>query len=374
MATLEAEVDGEVVSVELVTVDSATAINAIERAQIDVQIATAKQFPRDVRKFERELMALACTDKEVAESMFYALPRKERGIVKYIEGPSVRFAEMVQYSWGNVRAGARVIAIDETHVTAQGSCIDLEKNIGTSIEVKRRITNANGHRYSEDMIVVTGNAACSIALRNAIFDVIPFALAKRAYMAARKMATGGEQPIESRRSNALAWFFKVGAPEDRVLAALGLDKVEDIGEEQLVTLIGIKNAIQDGDTSVDQAFPRDKNGSTPEAQEVTDRLRTAGKSKPKKAEPDQARAAFESQAKAVSDWISKTKPEEGGCEQDVKDAASEWIAKAFEDDAATRSKCVEFVNKAGEVQVRQLTEKLKIAAKAREEFLQPSIV
>jgi len=273
------------------TVDSAAlAINALERAQIDSQSASARKHPRELLRFQRDLMALACSDVEVAESCFYSLPRREkdpdtkRWITKYIQGPSVRFAELVVYAWGNVRVGARVIAIEESMLTAQGFCLDLEKNNGTSIEVKRRITYSNGGRYSDDMIVVTGNAACSIAWRNAVLDAIPFALCKKAYRAAVKMATGGEQPLESRRSNAFQWFAKVGVEPSRILESLAVDSIEAIGETHLMTLVGLKNAIQDNEMSADEAFPRATNGATDAAGDVTEKLRTAAK---KKAESDQ---------------------------------------------------------------------------------------
>jgi hypothetical protein len=266
------------------------AINALERAQIDSQSASARKHPRELLRFQRDLMALACSDREVAESCFYSLPRKERDpvtkrkIVKYIQGPSIRFAELVVYAWGNVRAGARVIAIEDSMLTAQGYCLDLQKNNGTSIEVKRRITYSNGGRYSDDMIVVTGNAACSIAWRNAVLDAIPFALCKKAYRAAVKMATGGEQPLESRRSNALQWFAQIGVEPSRVFGAMEVESMEAIGETHLMTLVGLKNAIQDGEMTADEAFPRATNGATDEAGDVTEKLRTAAK---KKAEPDQ---------------------------------------------------------------------------------------
>lgn len=53
-------------------------------------------------------------------------------------------------------------------MTAQGVFHDLERNVAITYEVRRRIVDKNGRRYKPDMIGVTANAACSIALRNAI--------------------------------------------------------------------------------------------------------------------------------------------------------------------------------------------------------------
>jgi len=62
------------------------ALLQIEKATIDTQIATAKQYPRSITKFLREAEEIACLDEETAASCFYRVPRDG----KYIEGPSAR--------------------------------------------------------------------------------------------------------------------------------------------------------------------------------------------------------------------------------------------------------------------------------------------
>src|SRR5712664_3702907 len=155
-------VEGEVIEREFSP--DVGALEVINKSEINVQIATAKRFPRSVTKFQGEAISLVSLNEETAEGCVYALPRDGRTI----EGPSARFAEVVAYSWGNCRAGARVVSEDGDFVTAQGVFWDLEKNTAIGYEVKRRIIDSKGRRYKPDMIGVTANAACSIALRNAI--------------------------------------------------------------------------------------------------------------------------------------------------------------------------------------------------------------
>lgn len=276
MATQEWDL-GEASGTEVLHLDAGAALTAADRAQIDVQISTAKRYPRDIARSQREALALVTADEEVAGSMFYALPRKQDGKSIHIEGPSVRFAETLVYCWGNIRAEARIVGTDDTHITAQGTCIDLEKNIGARVEVRRRITDKKGRRFSEDMIITTGNAASSIAYRNAVFKVVPMALAKRIYEAAKRTATGGVAPIEARRQRALAWFARVGAPEERVLALLEIGTVNEITEEHLITLTGLKNAISDGDTTIEEAFGGGARETGPSAQtaDLNERVRRA---------------------------------------------------------------------------------------------------
>lgn len=331
MATQEWDVGtvGDDDDVQGVMIDAGVALTAADRAQIDIQIATAKRYPREVVKAQKEAMALACQDEDTAGSMFYALPRKAKGKTVYIEGPSVRFAEVLVYCWGNIRAEARVVAIDETHVTAQGTCMDMERNIGQRFEVKRRITDSNGRRYNEDMITTAGNAACSIAFRNAVFKVIPFALAKRIYDAARRRATGGAEPIEARRQRALAWFSRVGAAEARVLALLQVEQPDDITEEHLVFLTGLKNAIQDGDTTVEQAFSQD-NGTGKAESRAADIDRRAAESAEQNGGQQPA-----AEKKAESEPKQKAEPEKARPSRRQQRAAAEKAEPAETVDATT---------------------------------------
>ena len=231
-------------------IDGMTTLAAVDRASIDVQIATAKQHPRSVAKAMKEARELATLDEETAGSMFYALPRGG----KTIEGPSARLAEIMAYAWGNLRVDADIVAEDKTHITAMGTCFDLERNVAVRVRVKRRITNKDGKRYDEDMIGVTGNAAVSIALRNAVFKVIPAALVHTIYAAARTASLGQGGTLTQKRHKALAWFAKIGVAEADVFRVLNVSGPEDMGEDALIILRGMVTAIKDGDTTVEQLF------------------------------------------------------------------------------------------------------------------------
>ncbi len=236
---------------EITVISNAEALDVMNRGEIDVQITTAKRYPRSIGGFKEMALSMACLDQETAESMFYSVPRGGKAIV----GPSVRLAEIVISAWGNMRAGARIVGNDGKTITAQAMAHDLQTNVLITIEVKRRITNAKGERYNEDLQVVAGNAACAIALRNAVFKVIPMAFTKEIFEQAKKVAVGSALDVQTRRINAIEYFKKLGATEDRILLAVGKRKVDDIGVEELTVLLGIKTAIKDGDTTINEAFP-----------------------------------------------------------------------------------------------------------------------
>lgn len=227
-------------------------LDVIIKSEIDIQISTAKAYPRSLKQFKTRALSMATLDMQTAEMCFYTLPRGG----KTIEGPSVRLAEIVLASWQNIRAAARIIGNDRKTITAQAICHDLENNVSITIEVKRRITDKYGKTYNEDMQVVTGNAACAIALRNSIFKVIPMAYTKELYDQIKKVAAGDVATLEERRVKALKHFKDMGVGYDRIYAVLGVQSDVDIDQDGLLKLIGLANALRDGDTTLEEAFPK----------------------------------------------------------------------------------------------------------------------
>ena len=221
------------------------------RGEVDTQIATAKRFPRSIKQFKERALSLATLDEETAGSCFYALPRDG----KTIEGPSARLAEIVAASWGNLRATANIVDDDGQFITARGTCWDLENNVAMSTEVRRRVTTKNGSRFSADMVNTTANAACSIALRNAVFKVVPMAIVRPVYLAAKQIAVGDATTLVKRRTEMVAYFGKMGVRPEQVLATVEKASLEDITVDDLAILKGLITAIKEGDTSVDEAFP-----------------------------------------------------------------------------------------------------------------------
>lgn len=228
----------------------------LTRSELDQQITTARAYPRSIRRFKSDCRDLVTLSESVAKECFYAVPRD--GTV--IQGPSARLAEVVLHAWGNVHSAARVIGEDGDYIVAQGVVWDLENNNKRVVEVRRRIVNKYGRRFSADMIQTTANAACSIALRNAAFGVVPKALWNDVYEEAKKVVVGDSSTLETRRAAMVAHFQKAGVTVERILSTVGVPGLEDIGTEELLVLHGIANAIREGELTLDAAFP----GAKPE--------------------------------------------------------------------------------------------------------------
>lgn len=226
-------------------------IDPVEKANVDSQVATAKQYPRDIKRAINNSIVMATMDTQTAQSMGYALPRSG----KPITGPSVHLAKLIVSNWGNIRAEAKVVKITDKQVISRGTCWDLENNVATAFEVRRSIVGKYG-RFSDDMITVTGNAANSIAYRNAVFSVIPKMVVDKVYQAAQHCITGDlstEEKLLTRRKKCLDFFKdEYNITEKEVVMLCGKQTVNQIKSDEIALLLGIAQSLKDGDTTVDE--------------------------------------------------------------------------------------------------------------------------
>jgi len=270
LVTPDDEGQGEIVENPIVRPDN---------QEIDIQIATARRYPRSLKTFRQTATSMATFDEETAASCFYVLQRGG----KKIDGPGIRLAEIVANSWGNLRCGGRVIGEDEgrKNIVAEAFAHDLQTNTHIAIRILRRIVDKHGRRYKDDMIAMTGNAAVSIALRNAIFKVVPFTYVQSIYLQAKKLAIGDASSLSERRQKMLDYFAKFGVDNERLLARLGKPSIEDIGLDDIELLIGISTALKEGSTDLDTEFPKPDDGKP---KNLADKVKSKAKAKKAEAE------------------------------------------------------------------------------------------
>ena len=200
--------------------------DAVERANVDSQVATAKRYPRDIRRSIDNSVVMATMNQDTARSCSYALPRGG----KPITGPSVHLAKIIVSNWGNIRTEAKVIQITDKQIISRGTCWDLETNVASAFEIRRSIVDSKGKRYSDDMITVT------------------------VYQAAQKFITGDlsdADKILKTRTNIINKFKNEYAiTEEEVIKLCGKQTSNQIGPDEIAMLIGIIQALKDGDTTV----------------------------------------------------------------------------------------------------------------------------
>ena len=228
----------------------------------------ARESKRDIPQILKEIQVLATLNNEVALSCFYVVFDKIDN--KPFVGISVRFAELIASSWSNIHTGAKITSNNGMNITVQGFVHDFEKNAVFTVEVHRNIS-----KLSAERIIQATNAASSIAFRNAVFKAIPAAIT---YSITKNIRQYIVENIDggSVVKDILKYFGSKGVQEQDLTNLIGCE-IEDIDSDKLFLLIGLKNAIEEGDTTIAEVFkigkvetPLRKSKFSWETKELTD--------------------------------------------------------------------------------------------------------
>ncbi|OJU66609.1 MAG: hypothetical protein BGO05_05240 [Rhizobiales bacterium 63-7] len=238
---------------EIMTMTEQPLAVQLQQAELNQAVTTAKSFPRSITRAVENIMTLATLDEESAKECVYALPRGG----KPIKGPSVRFAEIVASQWGNCHTGSRIVAVDKFDkvVVAEGVFMDLETGMKRTAQIRRRISDRDGRLFNDDMITVTGNAAASIAMREAILKGIPKAVWRKAYERCEGVIAGDIKTLAVRRDEAIKAFAVWGVKPEQLFSALEIGGLDDLGLDHLGTLTAMFKAIKAGEQKVEDYFP-----------------------------------------------------------------------------------------------------------------------
>lgn len=257
----------------------------IAKAEIDTMISTAKAYPRTVGKCIEEAVALATISEEVAASCIYALPRKDKdGNRVEIKGETVRLAEIMLSCWGNMHAATRIVEVAEKHITTEGVCWDLEKNVKVTMPDKVSIWfgekgGKGGYRANNDMQVMLSKASCAKSFRNAVFKAIPKAFVAVVYQAAIKAAVGDSKTISAKVTAVVGKLVKMGLDKDKILEFFGHKTFNEFTAEDYTSLIGIGTALKDGMIKPEEVFAVEKESNESASEKLNDLI--ASKQAPK---------------------------------------------------------------------------------------------
>lgn len=228
---------------------------AISREEIDMQIATAKRYPRDEVKAVEKAIMLATKKIKTAQACRYFRPvGKKDGRQQFAGGASIRMAEIMKTSWGNLRIAKRSMGTRDGMVGVEWGVHDLESNVMEKGEVWRPYFG------SEKMIPVITAAAMKFAERDAVFAVIPKTEADDVWDACKATILGSEKDQVELRKAIEASFKTMGVEKKTLYAVVDRKEYPEGSGDELIFLIGLNNAIKDGLCSVDDAFG--KSGST----------------------------------------------------------------------------------------------------------------
>jgi hypothetical protein len=282
------------------------AISELETSEINMQVQTAKRFPRNMKAAVASAKQLATTSRAIAQSCIYFRPvGKKDGRQAFAEGGSIRLAEIVQSQWGNMRVGSRTLGVKDGKLLVQGVCHDLEKNLYLTAEVAKSVRRRDGNMYSDGQIEVVNMAAQSIARRNAVFSVIPKALIDDVLEAAKNMIVGDD--VKGSWQKAKAVFKDLGANAKDLLAVVGCESEAEVGRDEIVKLHGLYNVIQDGICPFDEVFGHSPKNEKRGATETFDD--PAGKAAPESKPASEAPQTVKQRYNTVAIKLAQAKTE-----------------------------------------------------------------
>lgn len=250
---------------EGITIIESTGVEAFEaqeRASIDVQVATAKRYPRSLRRVRDNSIAIVTMTKDTAKSCRYNKPVGG----KTLNGASVHLARIICQQYGNIRVQQRIKSIDAKSIVAEAVAFDMETNYAVCVEARRSIIKKDGTRYDESTIETNAMAIMAIAERNAILKVIPKSIVDVVYDEAFKFAFGDltDSAKLLKERNRLFMKFKdtYAMSEQEVLAVIGVGTKEAVMAEQVADLTGILQSLKDKEVTKEDLLSRDKKKKT----------------------------------------------------------------------------------------------------------------
>lgn len=231
----------------------------ISRQTQEVQgaIFMAKQFPRDeYRAIER--IERMCERMSLAEQATYSYPKGGKNVT----GPSIRLAEAIAQTWGNIDCG--VIELENKGGSSElmAYAWDLETNTRVTkvFKVKHVRDTKKGSTAltdSRDVYEATANFGAR-RLRACILSVIPGDVVERAVDVCKETVTNKDKTPIADRIKKLEKAFKELKVTKEQLEEFAQRNLNEFGKEEIFTLQGVFKAIRDGQAKIEDYFGKVK--------------------------------------------------------------------------------------------------------------------
>lgn len=221
-------------------------------AEVQAQYVIAKKFLRDENASYMRIIK-ACERPLLAEQAMYAYPRG----AQLVTGPSIRLAEAMAQSWGNIDCGVREISQSDGMSIAEAYAIDLETNtrIAKTFHVPHSRDTKQGKKRltdSRDIYELVANQGAR-RLRACILGIIPGDVIDAAVAQCAKTLESSDVPIADQIRKLLVAFDELGVKSEHIEKRLG-HKLDAIIPQEIVTLRGIYKSIKDGMADRSQFF------------------------------------------------------------------------------------------------------------------------
>lgn len=261
---------------------AATAAAAQVRAQMEFHYLMAIRNPRDWEEVRLRILK-ECDRPVFAREALYNKP-----IGKGVVGLSIRFAEKALTCMRNVASDTIVTFDDDQKRIVRQVVTDFESNVTFAKdvtiektversqvkegqEVLARRLNSKGQmvylvRATEDDLLNKEGALVSKAMRTNVLRVLPGDIQAEAEERIRQVLNNQHaQDPEGRKKAMLSKFYELGVKPAQVAELLGHPLDEPITADEFSQLLGLHNAIRDGEASMRDAIDAAKaaRGETP---------------------------------------------------------------------------------------------------------------
>ncbi|OMF50835.1 hypothetical protein [Paenibacillus peoriae] len=227
---------------------STTTEMAVTRQTEEVKAAIfmAKQFPRDQQASFNRIM-LSCQRKKLAEEAEYEYPK---GGSK-VSGPSIRLAEVLAQSWGNIDYGLIELEQRNGESKAMAYAWDIETNtrrqIVFTVKHERKAGSATKQlTEARDVYEVVANMG-SRRMRACILGVIPGDIVDAALAECRKtLVNSYTEPLADRVRKAFQQFQeKYGVNKEMIEKCIGCAQ-DAFTENDYLRIGNIWKSLRDG--------------------------------------------------------------------------------------------------------------------------------
>jgi hypothetical protein len=275
MANEQTVAEGEVIDV-IATSAGAPGMEIVAQGATLVKLENSTQMSLAIQRPRNEAVILSAAKKELdlypsmAKEAIYTKPvgRNDANQMQYAEGLSIRAAESLANRWTNSSYGCEITGEDEDTVNLAAVFLDYENNtrhVSVS-RVSKKMKKRDGTviTLSPDRLELKVKAEQSKLLRERILRSLPAGLKKEYENKARFIIKA--EPVANIRNALIERLADLKIPVEKVEKARGGVKIADMKKDQLTELIGLVNAIRDGETDAETAF----GGGSKEAEQATE--------------------------------------------------------------------------------------------------------
>lgn len=238
----------------------------------EIQLRIARDNPRDEFRIAERVGKELIAHPDFADEGFYSIPYKDnrKGVITFVEGLSIRAAEHLWTRWGNCTVAARIADDRGRKIMVQGMFFDYETGLLhlADLEVSKFGKLRSGATYplGDDKLRLAVQSGESKVKRNAFLGGVPVWV-KSGYLSTCRhlilaQPAGKEKPVGERIAAAKAHFanrYKVKTGD--IETFVGKVQAADASmtpEELLRYLIGLNNAIKDGNVELDFVFGEER--------------------------------------------------------------------------------------------------------------------